>query len=151
IGGHRVIDCTWWGHSTVTVEIGGVRVVTDPLLGDRLFHLRRYTAPPGPEAGVADLILISHLHRDHCDARSLTRCRPGVPSLAPPGARRVLRGLVRGLGHQLIEVAPGEEVDVAGVRVQVLAATHVGRRHPLTRALPPALGFRFGNAAGSCW
>lgn len=146
-----MIDCTWWGHSTASVGIGGARVVTDPLLGDRLLHLKRYAASPGPEADVADLILISHLHRDHCDVRSLVRFRPEVPIVAPRGAHRVLRGLVRGLGRELIEVAPGDDVEVAGVQVQVLAATHDGRRHPLTRSLPPALGFRFGNSAATCW
>ena len=24
---------TWWGHASATVELGGVRVATDPLLG----------------------------------------------------------------------------------------------------------------------
>ena len=42
---------TWWGHATTTVELGSVRVVTDPVLVDRLFHLRSYGVTPRPEAG----------------------------------------------------------------------------------------------------
>jgi L-ascorbate metabolism protein UlaG (beta-lactamase superfamily) len=140
--------CTWWGHSTVTVELGGTRVATDPLLGDRLLHLRRYAATPGPAAAEADLVLVSHLHRDHCDLPSLARYAGSVPILAPRGSERLLARLGRG---RLVTVEPGDVVERAGVRVEVLAATHDGRRDPLARERPPALGFRFANDAGSCW
>jgi len=59
------IAVTWWGHATATVETGGTRVVTDPVLGDRLLHLKRYAVTPAREAVEADLVLISHLHHDH--------------------------------------------------------------------------------------
>jgi L-ascorbate metabolism protein UlaG (beta-lactamase superfamily) len=143
-----VIACTWWGHSTATVELGGARVVTDPLLTDRLLHLLRSTATPGPAAAQADLVLVSHLHHDHCHRPSLARYGPDVPILAPRGAERLLARLA---GDRLLLVEPGDVVERAGVRVQVLAATHDGRRHPMSREHPPALGFRFGNDAGSCW
>src|SRR5436853_106820 len=32
---------TWLGHATTLLEVGGARVLTDPLLRDRLGHLRR--------------------------------------------------------------------------------------------------------------
>jgi L-ascorbate metabolism protein UlaG (beta-lactamase superfamily) len=140
--------CTWWGHSTATVELGGTTVVTDPLLGDRLLHLRRYAATPGPAAAEADLVLVSHLHRDHCDLPSLARFGASVPIIAPRGADHLLAGLA---GDRLVLVEPGDVVERAGVRVEVLAATHDGRRHPLSRVRPPALGYRFANDAGSCW
>jgi L-ascorbate metabolism protein UlaG (beta-lactamase superfamily) len=140
--------CTWWGHSTATVDLGGTRVATDPLLGDRLLHLRRYAATPAPLAAEADLVLVSHLHRDHCDPASLARFGPSVPVLAPRGAERLLSGVAR---DRLVPVEPGDVVERAGVRVEVLAATHDGRRDPLSRERAPALGFRFANDAGSCW
>ena len=143
-----MIACTWWGHSTATVELGGTRVATDPLLGDRLLHLLRYAATPGLEAARADLVLVSHLHRDHCDLPSLARYAADVPFVVPRGAERLLAGLAH---DRLVPVVPGDVVELAGVRVQVLAATHDGRRHPLAREHPPALGFRFENDAGSCW
>jgi L-ascorbate metabolism protein UlaG (beta-lactamase superfamily) len=143
-----VIACTWWGHSTATVELGGSRVVTDPLLTDRLLHLVRHSAAPGAAAAQADLVLVSHLHHDHCHRASLARYGADVPIVAPRGAERLLARLA---GDRLLLVEPGDVVERAGVRVEVLAATHDGRRHPLSRDRPPALGFRFGNDAGACW
>ncbi|MGB0101919.1 MAG: MBL fold metallo-hydrolase [Nocardioides sp.] len=139
---------TWWGHASATVEIGGVRVATDPLLSDRLLHLRRLTATPGPEAYDADVVVVSHLHHDHLHLPSLRRFGADVPILVPRGGESLLRSVgadrVRG-------VEPGEVVDVAGVRVRVLPATHDGGRGPHTRITGPALGFRIDGDGGSVW
>ena len=35
------LSLTWVGHSTVVVELDGVRLLTDPLLRQRVAHLRR--------------------------------------------------------------------------------------------------------------
>jgi L-ascorbate metabolism protein UlaG (beta-lactamase superfamily) len=139
---------TWWGHASTTVEVGGVRVATDPLLGDRLLHLRRLTASPPAHAYDADLVLVSHLHQDHLHLPSLRRFDAGVPILVPRGGESLLRstGPDRVLG-----VEPGEVVDVAGVRVTVLPATHDGGRGPHTRITGPALGFRIDGADRSVW
>ena len=143
-----MVGCTWWGHATATVELGAARVVTDPLLGDRLLHLRRHAARPGKAVAEADLVLVSHLHRDHCDLSSLARYGAEVPVVAPRGAERLLAGPAL---DRLVLVEPGDVVEGAGVRIEVLAASHDGRRGPLSRRHPPALGFRFANEAGSCW
>ena len=143
-----VIACTWWGHSTATVELGSTRVVTDPLLTDRLFHLVRRGPTPGPEATRADVVLVSHLHQDHCHLPSLRRFGSEVPLVVPRGAEHLLRGLA---GDRLVPVEPGDVVTVAGLRIEALFASHDGRRHPLSRTDPPALGFRFASDAGSCW
>jgi L-ascorbate metabolism protein UlaG (beta-lactamase superfamily) len=62
------------GHSTVEIELDGVRLLTDPLLRKRVAHLRRAVplgAVPHPDA-----VLISHGHYDHLDPASL-RLLPG--------------------------------------------------------------------------
>ena len=143
-----MIACTWWGHSTATIELGDTRVVTDPLLADRLFHLVRHHPTPDPGATRADLVLVSHLHHDHCHLPSLARYAPDVPMVVPRGAEPVLARIA---GDRLVPVVPGDVVELAGVRVEVLPATHDGRRLPVGRERPPALGFRVSNDAGSCW
>ncbi|MGY2700696.1 MBL fold metallo-hydrolase [Nocardioides sp. HB32] len=139
---------TWWGHASTTVEIGGTRVATDPLLGDRLLHLRRYAARPAAHAFEADVVLISHLHHDHLHLPSLRRFGREVPILVPRGGESLLRSV----GADRVQpVAPGDVVEVAGVTVTVLPATHDGGRGPHTKVTGPALGFRVDGGDRSFW
>lgn len=140
------LGVTWWGHASTTVELGGVRVALDPLLAGRLVHLRRRTPLPPADAALADVVLVSHLHLDHCHLPSLRRFAADVPVVVPRGGERLLADL----GDRLLGVGPGETHRVGGVDVEVLAATHDGRRHPWARERPPALGFRVtGPATGA--
>lgn len=143
-----VLAVTWWGHASTSVEPGGVRVAFDPLLSERLAHLRRYAAAPTPAALDADVVLVSHLHRDHLHLPSLRRFAGDVPLVVPRGAEPLLRGLDPG---RVLAVAPGDELEVAALRVQVLGATHDGRRDPWSRARAPAVGFRVENGGHSVW
>ena len=122
---------TWWGHSTVLVDVDGVRVMADPVLRNHVGPLRRAVPLPAaarPERhGGLDAVLISHLHHDHCDLASLRRLSAGVV-LAPPGAGGWLRrqGLTR-----VEELGPGEVAPLAtGVTVTAVPARHHGRREP---------------------
>src|SRR3954471_8694528 len=90
---HRL---TWLGHATVLIELGGLRVLTDPLLRGRVAHLRRHVPVPALPAGL-DAVLLSHLHRDHADGPTLRRLA-GVPALVPRGAG----GTVRALGVRTV-------------------------------------------------
>ncbi len=142
------VAVTWWGHASATVETGSARVAVDPLLADRLFHLVRHTPPPPPTAVDADLVLVSHLHNDHCHVPSLARFAPDVPVLVPRGGERYVARLGR---ERIVPVAPGDVVERAGVRIEVLAASHDGRRHPLAREQVPALGFRVSDREDTWW
>ena len=133
---------TWVGHSTVLVELGDVRLLTDPFLRGRLGPLRRHGPPPAPDVSDRlDAVLISHQHFDHLDVPSLRRLDRGVQVLAPAGAGRRLRRL--GLSR-VTELVVGEGVDVRGVRVSAVTARHDSRRHRLT-APAVALGFVVGG------
>jgi L-ascorbate metabolism protein UlaG (beta-lactamase superfamily) len=129
---------TWLGHATALLELGGARLLTDPVLRDRVGHLRRHAA--SPPAGVADgidAVLLSHLHLDHADVSSLRRLRRDVAVLVPRGAGP----LVRRLGFtRTSELSAGEAVRVAGAVVTAVDAVHDGRRHPLA---PPAEAIGF--------
>jgi L-ascorbate metabolism protein UlaG (beta-lactamase superfamily) len=139
---------TWWGHAFTTLELGRTQVALDPLLPDRLGHLRRYAASPAAHAAHADAVLVSHQHHDHLHRPSLRRFPPGVPVVLPRGAERLLS---RDRTADAVPVSPGDVVEVAGVRVEVLPASHDGRRHPWARRDAPALGFRISGGGGSAW
>ena len=80
---------TWVGHATVLLEIGGVRLLTDPLLRMRLGHLRRHGAPPRPAVTQdIDAVLVSHVHLDHLDVRSLRSVGRGARVDRPPRRRQ---------------------------------------------------------------
>lgn len=117
---------TYVGHATVYVEMDGVALVTDPLLRDRLWHLRR-DVPCGSNGcfAVEDLsaVLISHLHLDHADVPSLRQIPSSVPVIAPQGTGGYLRAR---LPHPIHTVAVGESCRVGTVEVFAVPAAHSG-------------------------
>ncbi|MGW1125924.1 MBL fold metallo-hydrolase [Streptomyces sp. NPDC002526] len=145
------VEITWWGHATCTIEDSGVRFLTDPLFVRRFAHLRRRRGElPGPDAAVADVVLISHLHSDHLHLPSLARVAPGARVLVPRGSVRSVPGLRllrRARGLRITEVVAGDEVRVGGVRVRAVPALHDGRRLPLGPHRSPALGYVVEGAA----
>ena len=83
---------TWLGHSTLLIEIDGLRVLTDPVWGLRASLLRvagprRFQPVPVPLRSLPtlDLVLISHDHYDHLDYPTIRQLRkrrmPFVTSL----------------------------------------------------------------------
>jgi L-ascorbate metabolism protein UlaG (beta-lactamase superfamily) len=128
---------TWLGHATVLLELGGVRLLTDPLLRGRVAHLRRHA--PCPEiVGAVDAVLISHVHHDHLDRPSLRALAgPATVAVVPVGAAKLLRGLPFGAVH---EVRAGEAIVVGDAEVRVVPAWHAARRRPGAPVLD-ALGF----------
>jgi L-ascorbate metabolism protein UlaG (beta-lactamase superfamily) len=119
------------GHSTVDIELDGVRLLTDPLLRRRVAHLGRAVplgAVPRPDA-----VLISHGHYDHLDPASL-RLLPGSPRIVAP----------RGLGARLrqfdaVEVDVGDALRFGEVTVRATNADHDGGRPPWGKGI--ALGY----------
>jgi L-ascorbate metabolism protein UlaG (beta-lactamase superfamily) len=126
---------TWLGHSTALLEIGGSRLITDPMLRPRVAHLRRHAPAPTPP-GRLDAILLSHLHRDHLDVRSVRALDAEAPLLVPPGAAAA----VRRLGREVRELAPGATTEIGAVRVRATPAIHDGRRSPASRTAT-SIGF----------
>ncbi len=125
------------GHSTVLVEIDGLRVLTDPVLRSRVGPLRRQQPVPDIDALAVDIVLISHLHHDHLDLPSL-RLLPGEPLLVvPAGGAAWLRR--RGF-DAIREMNPGETLAVGTLEVAATHAVHAGARMPLGPSAP-ALGY----------
>jgi len=119
---------TFLGHSTVAIEDSGVRLLTDPLLRGRIGHLRRHGAPVAAAAWAGlDAVLISHLHHDHFDRRSLALLDRSTPIVVPRGGG----ALAAGLGFSnLEEVVAGDRVSFGAITVRVVHAEHEGGRGP---------------------
>lgn len=93
---------TWLGHASVHLQIDGLQVLIDPVLSGRAspfdrFGPRAYNDPPVSIAQLPriDLVLISHNHYDHLDARTVRalNMQPGGPPtfVVPLGVDAYLR------------------------------------------------------------
>jgi L-ascorbate metabolism protein UlaG (beta-lactamase superfamily) len=126
------------GHSTVLIELDGVRVLTDPLLRGRVVLLRRQVAAIDRSMSTDPAaVLISHLHYDHLDLPSLRDLGRDTPLIVPAGASAWLRR--RGF-TTVTELGVGATASVGTLAVTAVPARHDGRRHP-AGARAAALGY----------
>src|SRR4051812_45646873 len=115
---------TYIGHATVLLRLGRTSVLTDPLLRGWLGPLRRQGLRPSRGlAKIADVVLISHLHRDHLDLPSLRRLPGSTPLVVPRGAARWAR---RSGARDIREVGVGETVGIGDVEITAVRAVHDG-------------------------
>lgn len=137
---------TWHGHSTVVLDLDGVRVLTDPLLRAHVGLLRRLAPRPDPSSwSRPDVVLLSHLHHDHAELRSLRMLR-GVPLMSAPAnvawlRRRKLTPTVS-LGDDWTPVG-------RGVEVRLVPADH-GHR-PMPHRPNDANGQLVRGPSGNVW
>ena len=130
----------WIGHSTLLVEIDGVRVLSDPVFSDRAspvsFAGPKRVVPPAYQ--VADLpkidaVVISHSHYDHLDLASLTalhQSQPNIRFLVPLG----LKSLLNGAGiDKVSELDWWEDTMVGEVRFTATPVRHWSSRTPFDR------------------
>jgi L-ascorbate metabolism protein UlaG (beta-lactamase superfamily) len=136
--GHLAV--TFVGHATVMLGTAETRVLTDPLLANFLYGLRRAEAASlHPEdAAEVSLILLSHAHRDHLHPSSLRRLPKTATVVVPPRCQ----GLVEGLGFaRVVVLEPGEELPHRDLVVTAVAARHEGARSPLDPGWRGAAGY----------
>lgn len=139
------ISLRWLGHSTVVLDVGASRLITDPLLRQHAGVLRRTTPPPTADAyaGV-DAVLLSHLHLDHADLPSLRRLRPAPVVSSPPVADWLAAQHIPGLAIGTDWVALGP-----GVEARLVPAAHHSR--PLPHRPNDAHGFLVRSAEAVVW
>ncbi len=126
------------GHASLLIEIGGSRILTDPLIGNRSLHLIRRSASVAPEhyANI-DAVLISHNHWDHLDLPSLRKLGRTRRLIVPHGVRAMLHR--RGFSN-VEELREGEETGIGSVRVQATRASHIAGR-PLVSMTTTCLSY----------
>jgi len=122
------------GHATVFVDLDGVRLLTDPMLRNRVAHLRRATrVSPRAVRGV-DAVLISHGHYDHLDLPSLEKLGKKLPIVVPRG----LGGLLRKKRFaSVLEVEAGETLSIGDVQIRAVPAEHDRGRAPFGASADP--------------
>lgn len=111
----------WLGQSSFRIEGDGLVIYIDPW---------QLTAGP-----MADLILISHEHQDHCSPDDVAKVRGGDTAVvANKTAAAKLDGAVE-------VVEPGDEVTVKGLTISAVAAYNINKfRSPGQPFHPQAAG-----------
>ncbi len=131
---------TWYGHSTVLVQIGEKNVLIDPVLSEicspvSFAGVRRYSPLALDKENVPeiDLCFLSHDHYDHLDRPTVMAIDGRVKRyLVPLGVDAVLTGW--GIDRERISVLDWwEETDAAGLTCTLTPGQHFSGRDPFRR------------------
>lgn len=129
------LRATWLGHSTVLLEIDGVRVLTDPVFGARASPMsfagpKRFHAPPVSldQLPELDAIVVSHDHYDHL-------CRPTMQALSASTVP-IVTSLGVGAHLEAMGIAPEriteldwhEHTEIRGLRITATPCQHFSGR-----------------------
>lgn len=123
---------TFIGHATLLIEMNGVKLLTDPILGKYpryLFFFRRRW-----KAGLTldqlrdeqiDAILLSHSHIDHYHVPTLRKLSPDIPFFIPAGYknRRYVKSAYKHFSD-IHELNPWEKEDFKGVTITAVPSNH---------------------------
>lgn len=123
----------WLGHSTVSMNIRGMKIVTDPVFENGFGFFRRKYILDSRNHVSADLILVSHEHMDHYSIRSLKMFEGNPRIIVPQGYRENL--ISRGFKN-VIELKNGETYAEGHVTVRAIDLQHDGRRYYKGSAKP---------------
>ena len=129
---------TWMGHSSLLVEMDGVRVLLDPVWDERAAPVqwmgpKRFFAPPLTleELPRLDAVLVSHDHFDHLGkttVRRLAGLQPEARWVTSLGVGAILRGF--GVqAERITELDWSEKVQVAGPAGAACEITSLPARH----------------------
>lgn len=134
---------TWLRTSCLLLEHGDLRVLTDPWFGRTMRGLPVFRKPAIAldDLPRIDVIAASHLHRDHFDAAAVRTLHRRNPHLRVVGTRGTAAFCQkRGLGLDVLELAPWQQASLPGLDVTATPAEHTGPP-------PPEVNFLldFGN------
>lgn len=140
----NAITLCWIGHATVLINFFGVRILTDPALGNCVgiplglgtLGPKRYISPAltFKRLPPVDLLLLSHAHMDHLDLPSLRKFPKTTSAITAKDNSDLLNAV--GL-KQTSELAWGEKTIVKTSRgelhVEAFQVKHWGQRWPNAR------------------
>lgn len=135
------ITLAWLGHSTVLLNFYGIRILTDPALGNRIgvslglgvIGPKRFVAPAlrPRDVRAVDVLLLSHAHMDHMDLPTLGHFARDTFTVTAKDTTDVLAGT--GLKN-LTELSWGNLARYRGAKgdleIQAIEVKHWGERWP---------------------
>jgi len=110
-------NVTWYGQGSLRIISAGKCIYIDPLWIVEEMH-------------DADIILITHTHFDHLSEEDIKKVIKEDTVFAAP--QDCVDQLKEEFDHEMIVVLPGEELDIKGVHIRVVAAYNVVKtqNHP---------------------
>jgi len=135
------ITLAWIGHSTVLINFYGVKILTDPVLYEKIglyflgmtFGPQRYSAPALEidEIPKPDLILLSHAHMDHMDYHTLMSLTNKFPNeIDCITSYNTLDVIAELKWKSLQEMDWGNELEFLGIKFKAYEVQHFGWRYP---------------------
>jgi L-ascorbate metabolism protein UlaG (beta-lactamase superfamily) len=135
----NALTAAWLGHATVLINLNGVRILTDPVMFERVgFKLagtvvgRKRLAAPAlaiHELPKIDLVLLSHAHMDHMDLPTLKALSQDAAVITASRTKDVLSET---RFNSIQELKWGQktilETAAGGLEVEAFEVNHSGAR-----------------------
>ncbi|MFH1407289.1 MAG: MBL fold metallo-hydrolase [Candidatus Omnitrophota bacterium] len=104
----------WLGHSAFRIDAGGKTIYVDP-----------YNIFKGP---VADIILITHAHYDHCSPDDVKKIQgPNTVIVATQDSAKKFKGNIR-------VVKPFEKINISGIDIETVPAYNLNKPNHLKQS-----------------
>lgn len=126
---------TWVGHSSLLIEIDGIRILTDPVWSQRVsfsqsFGPKRFFQPPIALEDLPELdaVIVSHDHYDHLDKATIKFfAGKSIPFITPMGVCKYLEdwGILK---NYINEVNWGDSVMIGNCSVTATPSRHFSGR-----------------------
>jgi L-ascorbate metabolism protein UlaG (beta-lactamase superfamily) len=142
---------TYIGHATLLIEMGGLKLLTDPNFDPKLGKVLPRVSAPGIALDALpklDAVLLTHAHADHLSFDSLEQLPSSTPVYAPP----VVAAWLNRLGYRhVLPLPPGDELLIGELRVNAAIATHRGNRYGFDRWRADASMYLLTSETESCF
>lgn len=125
----KALTITWIGHSTVLIDMDGVRILTDPVFSNRIAVVNKRHQLPGMtinQLPPLDAVIISHAHYDHFDYPSLNKIDAEKPVIFPIRTTCFNRSLKK---RRVIELDRWQSWENGSLRITAVPAKHFNGRY----------------------